>query len=155
MYVSLFDWIWGKSIYVCAVCSLCECFPNNIRMNHSIKLPLSHHLHSCTTNQDAGTIAALDEANPMAHPDTLRRKRTLRDAGLAAKADPAAWASSGEGVGAAEGRGSVRSRQNSAGSAGGGGQTTVSTRLALHSSSNRYKKWFGCGSAVGKAMVGA
>lgn len=36
--------------------------------------------------QDAATIAAADEANPMLHPDTLRRKRTLRDAGLAAKA---------------------------------------------------------------------
>lgn len=31
-------------------------------------------------------MAAADEANPLAHPDALRRKRTLRDAGLAAKA---------------------------------------------------------------------
>lgn len=36
--------------------------------------------------QDAVTMAAADEANPLAHPDALRRKRTLRDAGLAAKA---------------------------------------------------------------------
>lgn len=31
-------------------------------------------------------MAAADEANPQSHPDALRRRRTLRDAGLAAKA---------------------------------------------------------------------
>lgn len=36
--------------------------------------------------QDAVTMAAADEANPQSHPDALRRRRTLRDAGLAAKA---------------------------------------------------------------------
>eukprot|EP00903_Cladosiphon_okamuranus_P022319 g20525.t1 len=35
---------------------------------------------------DAVTMAAADEANPQLHPDALRRRRTLRDAGLAAKA---------------------------------------------------------------------
>ncbi|CAM9438193.1 unnamed protein product [Ectocarpus sp. 6 AP-2014] len=40
--------------------------------------------------KDAMTMAAADEANPLAHPDALRRRRTLRDAGLAAKAKAAA-----------------------------------------------------------------
>ncbi|CAM9951832.1 unnamed protein product [Ectocarpus sp. 4 AP-2014] len=42
--------------------------------------------------KDAMTMAAADEANPLAHPDALRRRRTLRDAGLAAKAKAAAAA---------------------------------------------------------------
>ncbi|CAN0089529.1 unnamed protein product, partial [Ectocarpus sp. 13 AM-2016] len=50
---------------------------------------LSHRNAAAT---DAMTMAAADEANPLAHPDALRRRRTLRDAGLAAKAKAAAAA---------------------------------------------------------------
>ena len=55
--------------------------------------------------QDAVTMAAADEANPQSHPDALRRKRTLRDAGLAAKAAgnfPSVIDESGGGAAAAD-----------------------------------------------------
>ncbi|CAN0176589.1 unnamed protein product, partial [Laminaria digitata] len=62
-------------------------------------------------SSDAATIAAADEAKPMLHPDTLRRKRTLRDAGLAAKA---AFSSTTPALGAG-------TASSGSGSGGGGG----------------------------------
>lgn len=58
-------------------------------------------------------MAAADEANPQSHPDALRRRRTLRDAGLAAKAnanfplgaDSAAAAAAPDGAVPADGSG--------------------------------------------------
>lgn len=60
-------------------------------------------------------MATVDKAHPVAHPDTLRRRRTLRDAGLAAKAAPSASGS----FRSVPGGGSSRSLGGSSRSGGG------------------------------------
>lgn len=55
----------------------------------AVSLLVYPELHR-TNPKDALAISAVDEENPVPHPDTLRRRRTLRDAGLAAKATPSA-----------------------------------------------------------------
>ena len=60
----------------------------------------------------------MNEANPIAHPDTVRRQRTLRDAGLAAKAA----FSTTESLGGGWGRGGGRDGGTSGGGGVGGGE---------------------------------
>lgn len=65
-------------------------------------------------------MAAADEANPLAHPDALRRKRTLRDAGLAAKAT-SFFNSSGASAGAGDDNHATNNAATTGGGGGGGG----------------------------------
>lgn len=62
-------------------------------------------------------MAAADEADPLAHPDALRRRRTLRDAALAAKATGRNLGGGGGAGGGAPGSGGL----GGTGSGGGGG----------------------------------